>query len=238
MTFDNKRVDFYTQGQYWIVKNDRIKIQGLYMPTHATSGLSVLKEIAFGGPFIQNNKLIIGATSAFFNGQAILPTSVPPSDFNQAGITARLDTVGETMQKGREGKAMHVIHLTFPEGVIVQINRWTEPTEGNYINVKLTFPGGRVIDGACGNFNGNPEDDSRASIRSRLGTTGVAQADLLFSGVKMEITQGNRPDINDCAPGLLSEAHEECKESEHKFIPSMACLIDVCFGGKGFAHQG
>ena len=25
---------------------------------------------------------------------------------------------------------------------------------------------------------------------------------------------------------------------EHKYFPSMACLIDVCFGGKDFAAEG
>ena len=25
---------------------------------------------------------------------------------------------------------------------------------------------------------------------------------------------------------------------EHKYFPSMACLIDVCLGGKGFAAEG
>merc|ERR1712039_1113267 len=72
LTFDNKRVDFYTEGEYWIVKSATVSIQGKYQPTHATSGLSVMKEIAFGGPFMDNHKLIIGATSAFFDGQQIL----------------------------------------------------------------------------------------------------------------------------------------------------------------------
>ncbi len=38
--------------------------------------------------------------------------------------------------------------------------------------------------------------------------------------------------------GQLEAAKSTCKEREHKFNPSMACLIDVCFGGKGFAAEG
>ena len=38
--------------------------------------------------------------------------------------------------------------------------------------------------------------------------------------------------------GQLEAAKATCKEREHKFIPSMACLIDVGFGGKGFAAEG
>merc|ERR1712084_144538 len=72
LTFDNKRVDFYTPGEYWIVKSNTVFIQGLYRPTHATSGLAVMKQIAFGGPFMQGHKLIVGATTASWDGQLIL----------------------------------------------------------------------------------------------------------------------------------------------------------------------
>ena len=41
-----------------------------------------------------------------------------------------------------------------------------------------------------------------------------------------------------CPAGQLEAAKATCTEREHKFIPSMACLIDVCFGGKGFAAEG
>jgi hypothetical protein len=236
LTFDQKRVDFYTPGQYWLVKSASVWIQGEYRPTHATSGLSVMKKIAFGGPFLQSNKLIISSTVATFNGQVILASI--NTEFNQGGVVAKYDTLGATMQKGREGKAMKVIHLSLPSGVNVQINRWTESAEGNYINAKISMPSGIAIDGHCGNFNGNQVDDDRIQIRARVGKTGVSQADLLFDGTKIPVINGNRPDLNDCATAQLDTAHTTCKEKEHKFIPSMACLIDVCFGGVGFAQQG
>ena len=90
-------------------------------------------------------------------------------------------------------------------------------------------------DGHCGNFNGNAADDDRLQIRARLGVTGVAAAELLFPGVKTPIGQSNRPDINNCPREKLEHSKELCKQQEHKFIPSMGCLIDVCFGGDGFA---
>jgi len=196
----------------------------------------VMKEIAFGGSFLQGGTLIIGSITATYNGKPILTTF--PSEFNEGGVDAKYNSMGATMQKGREGLGMHSVHLSLPAGLIVQINRWTEASEGNYINAKITMPPVPGQDGHCRNFNGNPADDARGQIRARVGTTGVAQADLLFPGLKTPIVVGNRPDINDCAPGMLDTAHESCKASEHKFIPSMACLIDVCFGGAGFAHQG
>merc|ERR1712066_907988 len=187
LSFDQKRVGFYSPGQYWIVKSDTVWIQGLYQPTHATSGLSVLKAIGFGGAFMKGNKLVIGATpaSATWNGQAIL--TMFPSNFQNELVTAAYDSNGATMQDGRQGKQLHVIHLTLPLSVNVQINRCVEASA------------------------------------------------LIFAGAKIPVGQANRPDINNCARPKLEDAKSRCKAKEHKFIPSMSCLIDVCFGGAGFA---
>jgi len=233
LTFDKKRVDFYTPGEYWIVKSATVSIQGLYRPTHATSGLSVMKQIAIGGPFMQNHKLIVGATTASWDGQLILAGF--PSNFRNNLVQAMYDANGDTMQNGREGKQLHIVHLNLPLGVKVQINRWTEASEGNYINAKITMAAQPGHDGHCGNFNGNQADDDRLQIRARIGTTGVAQGDLLFPIQKTPIGQSNRPDINNCPRPKLESAKDTCKQKEGKFIPSMACLVDVCFGGAGFA---
>ena len=64
-----------------------------------------------------------------------------------------------------------------------------------------------------------------------------AVGELLFH-TKTPVVQVNRPDINDCPAPRLSGAKELCKKKEHKFIPSMQCQIDVCFGGKAFATEG
>merc|ERR1740121_1090753 len=116
-----------------------------------------MKAIGFGGPFLGGHKLIVHTTHAEFDGQAILANL--GDSFNQAGISAKYDTIGATMQKGREGMGMHVVHLTLPQGVSVQINRWMQPDEGEYINAKINMAPVPGIDGHCGNFNGNPVDD-------------------------------------------------------------------------------
>lgn len=234
-TFDGKRVDFYTQGEYWIVKSTTVLIQGQYKPTHATSGLSVLKQIAFGGPFLKGHKLIIGTTTASWDGQAILAGFPATWSENTVGVQAQYDGNGATMQDGRAGKALHIVHLTLPLQVTAQVNRWMEASEGNYINAKLNMPAQPNQDGHCGNFNSNVADDDRLQIRARVGTTGVAPGDMLFPGPKTPVVVGNRPDINNCPRPQLESAKATCKAKEQKFIPSMACLIDVCFGGKGFA---
>ena len=123
-----------------------------------------------------------------------------------------------------------------PSGVQVEVNRWNEPGEGSYINVTITMPSQPGQDGHCGNFNGNPADDDRLQIRARVGTTGVAAGELYFH-TKTVVVQVNRPDINNCPAPQLDSAKDLCKKKEHKFIPSMSCLVDVCFGGKQFASE-
>jgi len=75
-------------------------------------------------------------------------------------------------------------------------------------------------------------------VRARVGSQGVDVGDLLFPGAKTAIVNNvNRPDINDCNQDKLEEAKEACKKSEKRWNPSMECLIDVCFGGGGFAQE-
>lgn len=233
-TFDGKHVDFYSTGEYWLVKSSSVQIQGKYAPTQATAGLAVMQEIAFGGPFLQNNKLVIGARSASWNGQPILPSL--GSRFNNNLVQALNDNNGATMQEGRAGMQMNVIHLTLPGSVSVQINRWTRPSEGDYINAKVTMAAIVGQDGHCGNFNGNQADDARLQIRQRIGTTGVAEGELFFPGPKTPVGIAGRPDISDCPQDKLLQGKESCKRTEGKFIPSMGCLVDFCFAGPGFAQ--
>jgi len=234
MSFDHKRVDFYTQGEYWIVKSEQVHIQARYRPTHMTSGLSVTKEIVFSGPFLKCNVLRLSALAASWNGQAIISSF--PSDFTNELVQIHYNSMGTTMQDGREGKALHVVHITMPNGVQVEVNRWNEPGEGSYINVKIQMSAQPGQDGHCGNFNGNPVDDDRLQIRARVGTTGVAAGELYFH-TKTAVVQVNRPDINNCPAPKLDAAKDLCKKKEHKFIPSMSCLVDVCFGGPQFASE-
>merc|ERR1719221_157396 len=160
MTFDGTRADYYTTGEFWIVKSPNVWIQGKYAPTHATNGLAVTKEIAIGGGFLQGNTLIIGEEQASWNGEAILVTF--PGEFKDPSglVTIVYNAQGELLQPGREGKSLHVLHITLPGQVSIQVNRWNEVGEGRYINSKITMPtqpGG--VDGNCGNYNGNGEDD-------------------------------------------------------------------------------
>jgi len=233
MTFDGKRADYYTPGEYWIVRSPTVKIQGKYAPTRMTNGLSVTKEIAISGSFIKNGKLIVSVESVTWNGVAVQQgfanlgtnwrSANPP-------ITLAYNSQGTVMQNSRAGKALHVVHLQLPLGVVIEVNRWSEPAEGQYMNVRIMMSAQPGQDGHCGNVNGNPNDDSRTAVRSRVGTTGVPPGELIFPGPKTPVAPGARPDLNDCPEGELNIAMTKCRASEHTTFPSHACLIDTCLG--------
>merc|ERR550532_2514645 len=217
MTFDGKRADYYTPGEYWIVRSATVKIQGKYAPTHMTNGLSVTKEIGISGSFIGNGKLIISVTSITWNGAAVgnFGFANLGSTWHHADpqISIEYNGQGTVMQNSRVGKALHVVHVQMPLGLTLEVNRWSEPEEGH-----------------CGNFNGNPDDDARTQVRARVGRTGVPQGELIFPGAKTPVNPTARPDLNDCPEGELNAAMAKCKAAEHTTFPSHACLIDTCLG--------
>jgi hypothetical protein len=236
-TFDGQHASFYSVGEYWIVKSSTVQIQGRYLPTPVTNGLAVNKEIIIGGPFLQDHKLRISALGASYDGTPII-TGFPDSWENaNPSIKVTTDSSGELLQQGRAGKAMHVVHVSLPLGVELQINRWNEPGEGDYLNTKITMSAQPNQDGHCGNFNGNPADDTRPMIRSRIGTTGVPPGELLFPEPKTPVAPANRPDLNNCPPDQTEHAKTVCERKSHNGIASKECMIDVCFGGDTFADE-
>jgi len=220
------------------VKSSDVYIQGRYLPTKMTSGLAVTKIVAIGGTALKGHRLFVGPRAALWDATPIMQTF--PSDFSVTGLLQmRLDNVGELLQKGRNGLEKRIVHINVvdgsPEGLQIQVNRWTQPSEGDYINVKISMHQRPGQDGHCGNFNGNSADDDRLKVRSRIGKTGVKMEELLFKR-KTPVVVANRPNINDCPATKLDEAKAYCRAKEGgKLIPSMACLVDYCFAGKGFA---
>merc|ERR1711879_712528 len=115
-----------------------------------------------------------------------------PSSFSNDIVQIQYNSMGGTLQHGREGKALHIMHITLPNNVQIQINRWNEPNEGSYVNVKIMMPKQPGQDGHCGNFNGNQVDDDRLQIRARVGTTGIAAGELIGFHTKTAVVQVNR----------------------------------------------
>jgi len=241
VTFDGQSASFYSQGEYWTVRSDTVYIQGRYMPTPVTNGLAVMQEIAIGGPFLESedgteNVLRISALRATFNDVPIIAGFPDAWENEDPPIKVVTDGSGQVMQSSRHGKDMHVVHVDLPLNIHLEINRWNEPGEGDYINTMITMSKQPNQDGHCGNFNGVLEDDTRPMIRSRIGTTGVPQEDLLFH-TKTPVTPANRPDLNNCPTDKTEMAKELCLKKSKTGIPNKECMIDVCFGGPHFADM-
>jgi hypothetical protein len=200
-----------------------------------------MKEVAVGGPFLEGedgseNILRISALAATWNGKPIIPEFPDAWENEDPRVKIVADENGEILQPAREGNKLHVVHVDLPLNVDLQINRWNEPTEGDYINLQIRMPLQPEQDGHCGNFNGNPGDDTRTQVRARIGTTGVAPENLLFN-TKTPVRAPNRPDLNDCPVEKTKHAREVCAARDPKNMASKECMIDVCFGGDAFAEH-
>jgi len=219
MTFDGMHADYYTSGEFWIVKSGPLEIQGKYRPTHATNGLAVTKKIGVGGSLMQGHTLIIGEETATYDGAAILTTF--PSTYQSPDGLVKIvyDAHGELLQPGREGKDMHVLHVLLPGGTTLQVNRWNEAGEGRYINTKITMSAIPGQDGQCGNFNGIAADDARLAVKARLGQDGVPEGELLPGlGPKTPIDQG----IEACPDSTLIRATRSARRSPG--LSGLRCL--------------
>jgi len=237
MTFDGTRADYYSSGEYWIVKSNSVWIQGRYVPTDFTNGLAVTKILAIGGPVLRGNKLVIAPTYTTWNNARVL-TGFPSTFERPHLLHMAYNNVGALVDEAQDASKKHVVHVKIfdetPEGIMVQVNRWLQSKGNEYINVKITMRSQPGQDGHCGNFNGDLYDDDRMQVRKRIGTGGVAQAQLLFK-TKTPITTADRPDINNCPTATLNAAKADCKARFGGKSPPMACLTDYCFASKEVA---
>jgi len=232
------RADYYSSGEYYIVKSDIVSIQGRYLPTKFTNGLAVTKMVAIGGSLLKGNKLIIGPLTATWNGAPILTGF--PSHFDQPGMVhVDFDNIGNLVDPSLDVSKKKILHVKLadgtPEGLIVQVNRWTASAGNEYINWQVTMHARPGQDGHCGNFNGNAADDDRIVVRQRMGTQGVPAGPELLFATKTPITSAGRPDINNCPTVTLEAAKTDCKAAFGGESPKMSCLTDYCFAGKEVA---
>jgi hypothetical protein len=237
-TFDGKRADYYSPGEYYIVKSPLINIQGRYLPTKFTNGLAVTKMVAIGGSLLKGYKLIIGPLAATWNGAPILTGF--PSHFVQPGLLAvDYNNVGALVDKARNSARKKIVHVRIDddthEGLTVQVNRWTSSPGNEYVNWRISMHSRPLQDGHCGNFNGNAADDDRLAVRQRVGKTGVPAGPELLFAEKTPVTATNRPDVNDCPTATLEAAEADCKATFGGMFPKMSCLTDYCFAGKSVA---
>merc|ERR1719162_596071 len=72
VSFDGARPSFYGAGEFWIVKNDDVHIQGRYMGTKFTFGLAATQKVAIGGPFLKNHVIEIEPMEHRYGGRIMV----------------------------------------------------------------------------------------------------------------------------------------------------------------------
>jgi len=237
-TFDGGFPNFYGEGEFWMVKSPTVHIQGRYLATQFTNGLAATHQIAVGGPFMNGHTVVVGPMEngeITMDGQSVLKSFPSTLDDPPHGIKLSYTGDGQLVDDAQSHLVKHIVHMELPLGVHLQVMRWA-----NHVNVRITMvarEGGQ--DGSCGNFNGDPHDDSTAAIKQRIGMR-VPQEELLFHAPVQVGPGGQRVTIVDCAQAKRDHAMKICKGSQPEVGGGQlldSCIFDVCFGGDQYAAQ-
>lgn len=236
-------IGIYTTGASWLVKSDLVKIQAYFGPTLWTyGGMSALRVLALGGPFLEGHTLIIQPVDddgqITWDGEPILQ-GYPSSFFVDGLINITYGPGSDHIDMVQIGYPVKLISAKLPHNLRLTINRW--PKHLDVIIQMLSLAGGQ--DGDCGNFNFDVSDDTEDLIRSRMSAP-ITAHELLFTKslippVSAFIeTQNVKRTIADCPFEVLEDAQQLCTKAglagNRLFDP---CVFDICFGGKEFLPQ-
>jgi len=236
-TFDHGFPNFYDEGEFWVVKSPTVFIQGRYLATPFTNGLSATHQIAVGGPFLNGHKIVVGPMEngqITMDGQPILQGFPSTLNDESTGAVLSYNSEGKLVDNAQGHLEKHIVHMELPLGVHLQIMRWA-----NHLNVRITMQpreGGQ--DGSCGNFNGNAADDSTAAIKGRIGQR-VAASDLIFNVPAQVGPGGKHVTVADCVQQKREHATQVCKAKQPQAAGELleSCIFDVCFAGDQYAGE-
>jgi len=231
-TFDGGRPSYYGDGEFWIVKSSEVKIQGRYMGTSYTHGLAATQKVVVGGAFLQGHKIEVEPVRGgriFVDDQPVLPSRGTTYPLPGGLGTIRYDGSGELVDKAQSKYTVRAVHMHLPRGVEITVFRWS-----NYLDLRISmvkFPG---IDGACGNFNMNPADDTTQQIFKRVGAR-VGQGELLFGQrAPIDFTPEMEEMLrSECEANRLVTAEARCRSQLSGNANTMqvnSCAYDQCFG--------
>jgi len=238
-------LDMFSIGDFWLVHSNLVSIQGRYGATPwTTPGQSALLALAIGGPFLHNHTLIIEPRDhggkVTWDGKPILEGS--SSEFFIEGfvnVSLHLGDKRRLIDRAQENFPLRAVTAHMPENVFVTVNRWARHIDA--VIAMSQQPDGQ--DGHCGNFNGDPLDDTKELIQNRTGAP-VASGASLFPPVPSEqaapsTTSKPPPRLEDCQADVRAEAERLCRRSDATAPRDVldACVFDVCFGGEQYAVE-
>lgn len=233
-TFDHEYSSVYGAGEFWIVKNDQVKIQGRYLGTQWTHGLAATNKIAVSGPFIDNRVITVACLEdggIEVDGITVLPVVGSTFDLGVGLGDLRYDDTGDLVDEAQSNLPRRAVHMNFRRyGVEVTVFRWK-----NYLDLRigmLPMPG---TDGTCGNYNGDPADDSTKSVFMRAGAR-VQKQELLFKHRAPVVVTVEMQEMMmaKCPETTLVRGEQVCRTQ----LPTdqlttnhlNSCVYDICFG--------
>lgn len=227
--FDHSRTVFYSEGDFWIVKSPSLNIQGRFQATDWTrkndkTDYSSMTKIVVGGAINQHHKLVVGPTEGgkiTCDGAEILHQF----GYTRCGAaTVTFDTVGQLVDSAMAFLPHRVVHIRLPNGVEIQVNRWT-----NFINSKIMMMPVQGQTGICGNFNGVKKAGLRAGKElHELFGYGVPAHELMFSdAIPLHIPTA-MPSNKRCSEEKRTHAEDICKAQVGQSWSLAECIGDVC----------
>jgi len=170
-------VNVYERGDFWLVKNDLVRIQARYNISAEFGGSrSGLSALAVSGPAVGGGTLFVepknGAVTCF--GERLRPVQNYVKDTPSGPVRAR--TYYNAFTDG--GVAPSGVDVALPSNIFLQIRRYN-----THLDAKITLPrSAGKTDGQCGNFNGDPHDDSLEEVEKRMSTSmSISREELLFA---------------------------------------------------------
>jgi len=236
-------------GDYWLLKSDDLQIQARFGFSSRFPAESSTMGIAVYGSLIQNHHLVVeyvGPAKGYqgfkvlWDGMDFLGGSFPQTFTGTNGILkAKLanmnpqdfhDQARHTIGGTSGDLPSYLFELAPDIRIYMLIGEET-------VNVVLTLrrpsaAGG--IDGYCGNFNCQPEDDTMTAIHGR-GVAGKIVTGSLFDGApalpeaNSEQQGGGLEKLEDCPQGLMEQAEKACEKEPDGM--KKACMFDVCASG-------
>mmetsp|Transcript_6325 Transcript_6325/g.15212 ORF Transcript_6325/g.15212 Transcript_6325/m.15212 type:complete len:385 (+) Transcript_6325:88-1242(+) len=169
-TWHKRRKDARGQDIY-LLKSPRLAVQARYAQLRRSGSQPLLRAVAIGGPALDGNRMIIEPLRGSIrwgrrNGRAkeVLTAEAPVLKILGL-LSARVSNHTRDIEQPTDWA--EGLHLQLPGGVQMVVNRrWKSLvaaiTLDDSANVVKT-------DGHCGNFNGDPNDDTLSQIQARVG---------------------------------------------------------------------
>ena len=192
-------------------------------------------KVAIGGPITGGQVIEIGTMEdgpPTVDGRPVLRVLGDTEQISGGSLTYTQS--GRLPDEAASVFQRHIVHVNLQGQVKVTVYRWT-----NYVDVRISMPRQPLgQDGVCGNFNGNPADDTTAAIFRRIGIR-VKPNELLFSNTVPPTVSQQMQDMiaRACPQDLLATAKQTCAARATGFDRALldSCVYDECFGANEHA---